>query len=392
MVLAKTAYQRYCQNHYFKCDDSWAYGHGGSSGNTIFNITKNYGYSGYNCCGGGGFWSGFGKGLGWGFGQGIMSFLSSFTPWNCGWMNWSTFAGSHPSMQFDWGNVFGTKKSKKEEKEEKPATTTTTTTPASTTTTASTPTTIEKLNKDYPTLIALHDRKVDLLNPNRTTPATATELQKLLSDIEAMEVDGKLDGIDDSKDKQYIADLKAGLQAKIDSLTDSAPVTPVNGGGNESDDLSSIGVTDLDDGTCTLPNKMTVENLKKLAKSGKIVSLAYNSRSNMIDPAIQGKISNVTENNGKISFDIDCNNDKSTYKYKYKVEQADNGKWKISYISGYKTGDGELYTRPCDGYTFNSTTKRLETNSEQTVIRTKEKYNENGVNNTEYQKLEEKEA
>lgn len=385
MALAKTAYQRYCQSHYFKCDDSWAYGHGGSSGNTIFNITKNYGYGGYGgCCNGGSFWSGFGKGLGWGLGQGIMNFLGGgfglfgggFGGFgNFGFGGFSPFGGGFGGG-FNWGDIFGSKKAKESEKPKAEKETEKSDKPNATAD--------GKINKDYATLIALHDRKVALLDSNRTTPTTAVELQGLLDDIEAMEAKGKLDGVDDANDKKYITDLKAGLQEKISELNKGK--TDANNGNFDAskvksfDDINNLTPEQIkalsQEDAVTILKKLGIEegselpfdyarNLKVLqilAKSGINVKLGYNLGSKeeykVNDNYIEGKITlaeNASESN--IKYTIDCSAN-GTQGNTYSVEATKND----------KSNDILKVTLKKSGKKDNNKTAKIDTESDNPII------------------------
>lgn len=179
---------------------------GGNSYGSVFNTTYNI-----NCGGHGGFWGGFGYGLGNAF-AGLFAGNTSFG----GFGNFGNFGfgggmggfgfpsfGNFGNLGNIWGNKRTSDDSNRQVKETKE-------------TKETAPTIIEKKNADYAKLNALHTRKNDLTKTEGKVP-TVAELTKLKEDIEALEADGALDGIEDDKDKKYIEELKKGLDKEIEA-------------------------------------------------------------------------------------------------------------------------------------------------------------------------------
>lgn len=111
-------------------------------------------------------------------------------------------------------------------------------------------------------------------------------------------------------------------------------------------------------------DKINATNLADLC-CGIPVAVANNKFDKNTDNWIVGTINegSITELGGKVSFEINCATfAASSRKYTYQIEQKDNNKWTITYISGYdKSNDGTLYTKPNSEYKYRNGI--LETNS-----------------------------
>ena len=168
-----TAYQHYEMFHGHKAC---------GCGNSVFNIVTNTG-RGCNCSSGGGFWSGIGMGFGMGFANLFSGLLGNI---------FGGFGFGFPSFGGGWGD-FGLGGHQLSSR--------------------NTNNTQGAENKDYEKLNKLFERKNKLLGQEKPS---VKDLETLLNDIVALEKN--LDGNEDKKDKDYIKQLKFGLQDKINEL------------------------------------------------------------------------------------------------------------------------------------------------------------------------------
>ena len=119
----------------------------------------------------------------------------------------------------------------------------------------------------------------------------------------------------------------------------------------------------------TLPSdlsNLTKANLEKIAKIAKKhnlkVAVGYNSGING-DKWIAGNIENITENGGKLSYDINCSN-YGTLGLKYTATQKDN-EYNIMYKSGTVP---TRYTAEADGADYQYSSNLLRRNSSTGIV------------------------
>ncbi len=352
----------------------------GSNNTTIFN------------CGGshlGGFWGGFGLGLGnafgslfgggygfggfpmfGGFGMGNFGFGS---PFGGGWGNWG------------WGNG-GSNRTGASNSNNK---------------TSESTTNLPTLNKDRKALADLITERKKLTDkPGGATPEEMEAFNKKVADAKAKAIDetSEIDNQDKTDfdnllfkvDKQPSkVNTTPAAAANTNATTGTAPSENTgevdrtgfeNIPGLSADDiktLKDLGIKEvpIDNGKYGLsfPKELSAENLKKLKaicdKHNVPVAAAYNSRAKNIDHWIAGSIDNIQETNGKISYDINCSNFGS-FGLTYSAQQNDNGNWTVAYKSGSYQND--LWTKPQDKYTYNTTNQCLSIDNGDPVISTKE--------------------
>ncbi|MCQ2739992.1 MAG: hypothetical protein MJ237_07180 [bacterium] len=211
------------------------------------------------------------------------------------------------------------------------------------------------------------DKAVDeLLNdPNPTTQKLINEGKKIQDKIKKLESN---DPPDEEKIEKLNEQLQK-LQEKYEELapdqddwdqqigkTAETPGTPGNkpkvAAGTSNPETVTPQTEKLEDGTdcCLLPleeKDITKAYLEAVADSSKPLKLATNKDSS-IDQWIIGTIdknSITVDPDGKISYTIDCK-DYGEMELKFKVQQSDSGKWKISCISTSATYSNKtLYTK-----------------------------------------------
>lgn len=210
--------------------------------------------------------------------------------------------------------------------------------------------------------------KIDALK-GKARPSS-DDLNTLLSELKAKKRDlpaGKYD--------EFLTDLKKFAkenkltidnkiledESVVKPIDDKWKVEPLSGLSAEKiAELENIGVKPVNIGTSTSPewclslpadDKMTKANLDLLKGTGMAIAVANNSRSGNIDHWIAGKIDDIAENNGLLSFTVDCSKcNSSKYKYTYDVQKNSGSGWSISYKSGYEAADDDLYTKKNTAY------------------------------------------
>jgi len=180
---------------------------------------------------------------------------------------------------------------------------------------------------------------------------------------------------------KYLQRIEATIKGKPGITKPIVVPTPVNGDWTQEpfaskltikqmEDLKAAGITPVNingNYALSLPNEINKASITLLASSGMPVALAHNSGDNIEDDWIAGTIDSSSikeDSDGKLSYEINCADfSESMYKFKYKVTQ--NGKnsndWTISYLSGYTTNNGDLYTKPNATYKFNNNQMETET-------------------------------
>ena len=337
----------------FYSDSSWKRMHRDPSDIKVFNF-----FGGGCGCG-----CGYGIGMGWGgFGMGLLGgFLNGLN--NVMTMGYNMFfgnmLGSYPGMNSFGGipgmNWFSCKNDTDNNKTEHTKkilveTTTEPTTPTEVAKNDPDCVKISEITAEYRTLAAkakngtlTPEEKANLLkkaneykNGQDTNNVTAqtTTFDNLIKLIEDLHVSGTINNLDDINETTDPRDINITLIQNITNPQDAINV------------LTKLGNTIDPDGINNIKDLNTHQVLLLCEKAGIKVNVAHNKKAPVDDGMIRGKIHNVENNNGILSYEVDNLVVTGDRGLKYTFEATSNSNKSFTLISIENTSGTDYYIHP----------------------------------------------
>ncbi len=347
----------------FFADSSWKRYQRAHSGDTlIFNFGNTCcgGHGGYNsgCCGGGNFWSNFGAGFGLGLANLCSGFLNGLmSPFSMmgGWMSPFSMMGGWMSsfnMMGGWMSPFGmsdcspmyigggNKTDKTAKTDAKPLAK-----PAE-------KVSDDGVNDDEWKDAGLKDDDIAELKKAGITFADYKKLKAKCFDVG-----------DIIKLKSVPASDAIGFKEAIKNITAEEIVTLHEIG------VEKVALTDYTTPRPTvglgLPTQITKDNLDKLKtianKHSIPVACGHNDK-DTVDQWVAGKIDDITETDGKISFTIDCKNvGQAGGKYKFTQKEKNSTEYTETPVTSQTLSTGWRYNNTSVTFTFEQGKDYMET-------------------------------
>ncbi|MCQ2743361.1 MAG: hypothetical protein MJ230_01010 [bacterium] len=359
----------------FFADSSWKRYQRAHSGDTlIFNFGNTCcgGHGGYNsgCCGGGNFWSNFGAGFGLGLANLCSGFLNGLmSPFSMmgGWMSPFSMMGGWMSsfnMMGGWMSPFGmsdcspmyigggNKTDKTAKTDAKPL---------------AKPAKKVKSNDS--------NDEWEKISINDADKKKLTDAGITFADYEKLKEEGiEVDNIVKLKEKDFDVDdiikLKSvpasdviGFKEAIKNITAEEIVT-LHGIGVKKVALTGYTTSQPAVGL-GLPTKITKDHLDKLKtianKHSIPVACGHNDK-DTVDQWVAGKIDDITETDGKISFTIDCKNvGQAGGKYKFTQKEKNSTEYTETPVTSQTLRTGWRYNNTSVTFTFEQGKDYMET-------------------------------